>query len=455
MSTIPTPPSTTLSAPPSPTELPSTAFEVTDDSDDADDHETTMQSSAQRIIKTTTTTIRPVTVHPKPIYVIVATSLNPPMGIGQAGGLPWPPIKADMAFFRKATTQVSSTTAAAAPTTSPSPSTNLPTRTRTLNAVIMGRKTWESIPPKFRPLAGRLNLVITRSNPRDVGQQIADDLKSQKQNADVDWTVCEIPSPARANTRPQISKNTIPTPGTTTTTIVTPSSSSSSSSTQAPILVSSSIASTLVLLSSPSPIPLPTGGGAEAPSRDTGISIDKIFCIGGAEIYSQILSLASTSMSTIGVGKRDKSSGAAVPSTSQRSTGTETDTDGETDGEFDVRILQTQVRRVRCPNIEAGGGDGGPEVDFECDTFFPDALPADPSIKSAKWKPVPPQRLREWVDGVEVPQCQGQEIPASGDAQGQTSSSTSLATNTGEDDDAWYDDGKSGVEIRVVGWERR
>jgi dihydrofolate reductase len=28
--------------------------------------------------------------------------------------------------------------------------------------VLMGRKTWDSLPPKFRPLPGRLNLVITR-----------------------------------------------------------------------------------------------------------------------------------------------------------------------------------------------------------------------------------------------------------------------------------------------------
>lgn len=28
--------------------------------------------------------------------------------------------------------------------------------------VIMGRKTWDSLPPKFRPLPGRLNIVVTR-----------------------------------------------------------------------------------------------------------------------------------------------------------------------------------------------------------------------------------------------------------------------------------------------------
>lgn len=30
------------------------------------------------------------------------------------------------------------------------------------HAVLMGRKTWESLPPRFRPLPGRRNLVLTR-----------------------------------------------------------------------------------------------------------------------------------------------------------------------------------------------------------------------------------------------------------------------------------------------------
>jgi dihydrofolate reductase len=38
-------------------------------------------------------------------------------------------------------------------------------------AVIMGRKTWDSLPPKYRPLPNRLNIVLS-SKPRDYGADV-------------------------------------------------------------------------------------------------------------------------------------------------------------------------------------------------------------------------------------------------------------------------------------------
>lgn len=40
--------------------------------------------------------------------------------------------------------------------------------------VIMGRKTWDSLPPKFRPLPGRTNIVVTRQSAWQAdGAQVA------------------------------------------------------------------------------------------------------------------------------------------------------------------------------------------------------------------------------------------------------------------------------------------
>lgn len=71
--------------------------------------------------------------------VVAAASTS--RGIGKDGTLPWK-LPGDMAHFKRLTS------------TPPSPG--------LVNAVIMGRKTWESIPPKFRPLGGRTNVVLTR-----------------------------------------------------------------------------------------------------------------------------------------------------------------------------------------------------------------------------------------------------------------------------------------------------
>jgi len=66
-------------------------------------------------------------------------------GIGFNNGLPWKSIKKDMDFFRKLTIG------------------NNYENKYTKNAVIMGRKTWESIPAKFKPLPNRQNIVISKT----------------------------------------------------------------------------------------------------------------------------------------------------------------------------------------------------------------------------------------------------------------------------------------------------
>ena len=71
----------------------------------------------------------------KPFSIVVA--IDRAGGIGREGKLPWN-LPADMARFKEITQGEGG------------------------NAVIMGRKTWDSIPEKFQPLPGRLNVVLTR-----------------------------------------------------------------------------------------------------------------------------------------------------------------------------------------------------------------------------------------------------------------------------------------------------
>ena len=47
------------------------------------------------------------------------------------------------------------------------------------HTVLMGRKTWESLPPRFRPLPGRRNIVISRqANYSAPGAEVADSLEN-------------------------------------------------------------------------------------------------------------------------------------------------------------------------------------------------------------------------------------------------------------------------------------
>lgn len=71
--------------------------------------------------------------------------------IGAAGAMPWH-VPEDLAHFRAVTGDA---------------------------PVVMGRRTWESLPPRFRPLPGRRNIVVTRQGEwADAGAERASSLES-------------------------------------------------------------------------------------------------------------------------------------------------------------------------------------------------------------------------------------------------------------------------------------
>lgn len=87
-----------------------------------------------------------------PLTLIVAAT--PKNGIGKNGALPWPMLKKEMAYFARVTKRVPASS-------SSSSQQNGNAATAAKNAVIMGRKTWDSIPPKLRPLKERVNIVLS------------------------------------------------------------------------------------------------------------------------------------------------------------------------------------------------------------------------------------------------------------------------------------------------------
>lgn len=94
----------------------------------------------------------------RPKISLIVAALVPNLGIGFEGQLSWS-LKQEMKYFRKLTT-----------------STVDPNKR---NVVIMGRKTYYSIPPKFRPLKGRVNIVLTK-NKESLEIELAEELEANK-----------------------------------------------------------------------------------------------------------------------------------------------------------------------------------------------------------------------------------------------------------------------------------
>lgn len=77
--------------------------------------------------------------HARPTVSLIVAALWPDLGIGAKGKLPWR-LKQEIKYFRDVTSKCSE---------------------GLVNVVIMGKKTWDSIPSKFRPLPNRLNVVLS------------------------------------------------------------------------------------------------------------------------------------------------------------------------------------------------------------------------------------------------------------------------------------------------------
>ncbi|EEH40064.2 hypothetical protein PAAG_08913 [Paracoccidioides lutzii Pb01] len=322
---------------------------------------------------TLTTSARPLLHTPSPLTLIVATTpitmstlnANAPsnftrrcLGIGHAGTLPWPSIKADMKFFSRVTTH-------APPHSLPSSldSTGTGRAVNAVNAVIMGRRTYDSLPTRFRPLPGRVNVVVTRDGSGKEKERIEGEWRAMRERERERKRRGDglSASGGDTSTSTTIVKNDIETPD---------------------ILIANSLESAVTALydafqtstdDSYAVLPGPL-------SHNSTRYLANTFVIGGSEIYASALNL-------------DCKLDAGVP-------------DGQRQG---IRIVMTDIRRFPAAlNDATDDGATATSVNgvedsvngFECDTFFP--LDEDELERGdGEWRRVSSQEVSGWV-GVEV-----------------------------------------------------
>ncbi|TIC14555.1 hypothetical protein E3Q13_03605 [Wallemia mellicola] len=86
------------------------------------------------------------------LNVIVAATIENGIGLSNSNSMPWR-LSNELKFFAKVT------------------STKLETQEYP-NVVIMGRKVWDSIPQKFKPLRNRQNVILSRTNDLQINDNV-------------------------------------------------------------------------------------------------------------------------------------------------------------------------------------------------------------------------------------------------------------------------------------------
>ncbi|KAH8425509.1 dihydrofolate reductase [Aspergillus melleus] len=204
-----------------------------------------------------------------PLTLIVATTPIPSssasnpaktrLGIGLNGTLPWPRIKTDMSFFARVTTR---------------PPASIPGST---NAIVMGRKTYDSVPAGLRPLGKRLSVILStggEGGKGGLGERVRGDLErklnkereqleQKKQQAEVQGQA-DGQGQAQSGSQANTSENKEEQPGK-----------------QTSAHISTSLPQALETLAQP-------------PSTTGLPELGHVYIIGGAEIYASALDLPAT-----------------------------------------------------------------------------------------------------------------------------------------------------------------
>ena len=270
-----------------------------------------------------------------------------------------------MGFFARVTTRppaIASASASGASTTTTTTSTTaVATRVATtgakasdvINAVIMGRKTYDSLPERFRPLPRRCNVVITRDESGDVKRRVIAEWMAAKQREkerevekmkrmEAEVPLHVLPERVRGGIGGEAAEKELP-----------------------DVLVVGSVEEAVRELGKRY---MPAGSSAE------GRKLGGIYVIGGGQIYESTLRLGEGVMSG-----------------------------------YKIRLVVTDVRRRQlkesASNTESRE-DTPPDYDpskevngFECDTFFP--LDQDDIEKGTEWRKAEPSEVTQWV-GEEV-----------------------------------------------------